>query len=135
MLRNGGRQTVPVQPCGGAYNDDGAAIDAYWETADYDGELFFRVKTFTGVAVRLAASPVTGVKVHARVRGIWQQVFDAKGKARYFDFAYVDFEKLSFSADKTPRTLYGKVKLKKVDKVSNSRIRRKQHIDFGKGER
>lgn len=101
-----------------AYNDDGAAIDAYWETADYDGELFFRVKTFTGIAVRLAASQVTGVKVHARVRGIWKQVFDAKGKARYFDFDYVNFEKLSFSADKTPRTLYGKVKLKKVDKVS-----------------
>ena len=102
----------------GAYNDDGAAIDAYWEPADYDGELFFHVKTFTGIAVRLAASTVTGVKVHARVRGIWQQVFDAKGKDRYFDFNYVDFEKLSFSADKTPRTLYGKVKLKKVDKVS-----------------
>ena len=101
-----------------AYNDDGDPIDAYWETADYDGELFFRVKTFTGIAVRLAASPVTGVTVHARVRGLWQQVYDAKGKARYFDFAYVDFGKFSFSADKTPRTLYGKIKLKKVDKVA-----------------
>ena len=29
----------------------------------------------------------------------------------------MDFEKFSFSADKTPRTLYGKVKIKKADKV------------------
>lgn len=100
-----------------AYNDDGAAIDAHWDTAEFDGELFFHVKTFTGVAVRLAASPVTGVKVLAQVRGIWQQVYDAQGKARYLDFSYVDFGKFSFSSDKTPRTLYGKVKLKKVDKV------------------
>ena len=28
-----------------------------------------------------------------------------------------------------------RIPVKKVDKVSNSRIRRKQHIDFGKGER
>lgn len=101
-----------------AYNDDGAAIDAFWETAVFDGELFFRVKTFTGIAVRLAAATVTGVRVFAQVRGIWRHVFDAKGKARYFDFSYVDFEKVSFSSDKTPRTLYGKVKIKKADKVS-----------------
>lgn len=100
-----------------AYNDDGAAIDAHWDTAEFNGELFFHVKTFTGVAVRLAASPVTGVKVLAQVRGIWQQVYDAQAKARYLDFSYVDFGKFSFSSDKTPRTLYGKVKLKKVDKV------------------
>ena len=100
------------------YNDDGAAIDAFWETAVFDGELFFHVKTFTGIAVRLAAAAVTGVRVFAQVRGIWRHVFDAKGKARYFDFSYVDFEKVSFSSDKTPRTLYGKVKIKKADKVS-----------------
>ena len=108
--------TEPDDP--GAYNDDGAAIDAFWETAVFDGELFFHVKTFTGIAVRLAAAPVTGVRVFAQVRGIWRQVFDAKGKARYFDFSYVDFEKMTFSSDKTPRTLYGKVKIKKADKVS-----------------
>lgn len=112
LCRFGAEPENPAQ-----YSDDGAAINAYWDTADFDGELFFHVKTFTGVAVRLAASPVTGVKVFAQVRGLWQQVFDAKGKARYFDFSYVDFEKFSFSADKTPRTLYGKVKIKKADKV------------------
>ena len=58
-----------------------------------------------------------GVKIYALVRGIWKQVYDAKSKARYLSFEYIDFGKFTFSGDQTPRTLYGKVKLKKVDKV------------------
>ena len=100
-----------------SYNDDGEAITAYWDTADFDGNLFFQTKSFTGVAARLAAAPVTGVKIYALVRGIWKQVYDAKSKARYLSFEYIDFAKFTFSGDQTPRTLYGKVKLKKVDKV------------------
>ena len=100
-----------------SYNDDGEAITAYWDTADFDGNLFFQTKSFTGVAARLAAAPVTGVKIYALVRGIWKQVYDAKSKARYLSFEYIDFGKFTFSGDQTPRTLYGKVKLKKVDKV------------------
>ena len=100
-----------------SYNDDGEAITAYWDTADFDGNLFFQTKSFTGVAARLAAAPVTGVKIYALVRGTWRQVYDAKSKARYLSFEYIDFGKFTFSGDRTPRTLYGKVKLKKVDKV------------------
>ena len=51
-----------------SYNDDGEAITAYWDTADFDGNLFFQTKSFTGVAARLAAAPVTGVKIYALVR-------------------------------------------------------------------
>ena len=100
-----------------SYNDDGAAIDAYWETSDFDGQAFFHSKTFTSVSVRLAAAAVTGVKIFAQKRGLWAQVFDAKERARYFDWNYIDFAKFVFSADRTPRTLWGKVKIKKVDKV------------------
>lgn len=100
-----------------SYNDDGAAIDAYWETSDFDGKIFFHVKTFTGLAVRLAAAVNTGVVVYAQVRGIWKQVFSGGAKARYFDWSYIDFSKFVFSADRTPRTLYGKIKIKKADKV------------------
>ena len=100
-----------------SYNDDGAAIDAYWETSDFDGNAFFKSKTFTGIAVRLAAAVLTGVKIFAQKRGIWSQVFDAKERARYLDWNYIDFSKFVFSADRTPRTLYGKIKIKKVDKV------------------
>lgn len=100
-----------------SYNDDGAAIDAYWETSDFDGKIFFHVKTFTGLAVRLAAAVNTGVVVYAQVRGMWKQVFSSGAKARYFDWSYIDFSKFTFSSDRTPRTLYGKIKLKKADKV------------------
>lgn len=100
-----------------SYNDDGAAIDAYWETSDFDGKAFFRAKTFTGVSVRLASAVLTGVKIYAQKQGIWSQVFDAKERARYLDWSYIDFAKFVFSADRTPRTLWGKIKLKKVDKV------------------
>ena len=100
-----------------SYNDDGRAIDAYWETSDFDGKIFFHVKTFTGIAVRLAAAVNTGVVVYAQVRGIWKQIFSSGAKARYFDFGYIDFSKFSFSSDRTPRTLFGKIKLKKADKA------------------
>lgn len=101
----------------GSYNDDGAAIDAYWETCDFDGNAFFKSKTFTGLAVRLASAVQTGVKIHAQKRGVWAQVFDAKDRARYFSWDYLEFAKFVFTSDQTPRTLYGKVKIKKVDKV------------------
>lgn len=100
-----------------SYNDDGEAIDAYWETSDFDGEIFFKSKTFTGIACRLAAAVQTGVKISALKRGIWNQIFDAKERARYFDWGYVNFAKFTFNSDRTPRTLYGKIKIKKVDKV------------------
>ena len=67
--------------------------------------------------MRLASAVLTGVKVYAQKRGIWNLVFDAKDRARYFSWDYVDFAKFVFSSDQTPRTLYGKVKIKKVDKV------------------
>lgn len=100
-----------------SYNDDGAAIDAYWETSDFDGKSFFKNKTFTSVSIRLAAAVLTGVKIHAQRRGIWSLVYDAKERARYFDWSYIDFSKFVFSSDQTPRTLSGKVKIKKVDKT------------------
>lgn len=104
-----------------SYNDDGVAIDAYWETCDFDGNTFFKTKTFTGIAVRLASAVLTGVKIFAQKQGVWNgvwsQVFDAKDRARYFSWDYIDFAKFVFSSDRTPRTLYGKVKIKKVDKV------------------
>lgn len=99
------------------YNDDGVAINAYWETSDFDGNAFYHSKTFTSVSCRLASAVLTGVKIFAQKRGIWSQVFDAKERARYFDWSYIDFSKFVFSADQTPRTLFGKIKIKKVDKT------------------
>lgn len=101
----------------GSYNDDGEAIDAYWETTDFDGKLFFHAKTYGYLAVRLAAAPLTGCKIFAQRRGLWSMLMDTKEKARYFSWEYIDFEKFVFSADTTPRTVGTKIKIKKVDKI------------------
>ena len=114
-----------------SYNDDGAAIDAYWETSDLDGKSFFKNKTFTAVSVRLAAAVLTGVKIYAQRRGIWKLVYDAKERARYFDWSYIDFSKFVFSSDRTPRTLSGKVKIKKVDKTRFRLQNKEKNEPFG----
>lgn len=114
-----------------SYNDDGAAIDAYWETSDFDGKSFFKNKTFTAVSVRLAAAVLTGVKIYAQRRGIWKLVYDAKERARYFDWSYIDFSKFVFSSDRTPRTLSGKVKIKKVDKTRFRLQNKEKNEPFG----
>ena len=114
-----------------SYNDDGAAIDAYWETSDFDGKTFFKNKTFTSVSIRLAAAVLTGVKIYAQRRGLWSLVFDAKERARYFDWSYIDFSKFVFSADRTPRTLSGKVKIKKVDKTRFRLQNQEKNEPFG----
>ncbi len=100
-----------------AYSDAGQPIRAYWDTPDIDGDSFYRNKTFRHLAVRLASAPQTGLKVYAQKKGIWSLIYDAGEKARYFDWEYVDFSKLVFSSDRTPKTLGGKIKIKKADKV------------------
>lgn len=100
-----------------SYNDDGNPIQAYWETANIEGDLFYHNKTFRYLAVRLAAAVQTGVKIDVQKKGLWSQIFDAGAKARYLDFRQINFAKWSFSTDQTPRTLGGKIKIKKVDKV------------------
>ena len=99
-----------------SYNDDGAAIEAYWDTPDISGKLFYKNKTFRRVDVRIAAAPVTGCRIYAQKRGIWYLVYQSGEKARYFDWSYINFAKFVFSADRTPHTLGGKIKVKKVDK-------------------
>lgn len=100
-----------------SYNDDGVPIVAYWDTPDLSGKYAWQNKTFRYVSVRLAAAVVTGVKIFVQKRGIWSQIYDAGEKARYFDWSYINFAKFVFSSDRTPRTLGGKIKVKKVDKA------------------
>ncbi len=99
-----------------SYNDDAQAITAYWDTPDLSGSVFFKNKTFRAVSVLLAAAPLTGCRVLAQKKGIWSQVYDSGQKARYFDWNYIDMAKFVFSSDRTPHTLNGKIKVKKVDK-------------------
>ncbi len=100
-----------------SYYDDGRAIAAYWDTPDIDGGLFYQNKTFRYVALRLASAIMTGVKISVQVQGIWGLLFDGSDRGRYFDWNFIDFSKFTFSTDKTPRTISGKIKVKKVDKA------------------
>ncbi|MEA4816707.1 MAG: hypothetical protein VB120_07615 [Lachnospiraceae bacterium] len=99
------------------YNDNGSAIDAVWELPDINGKIFYKNKTFKRVEVSLASAIATGVKIFAKKRGIWSEIFDGGAKARYLDFNYVNFDKLNFSSDTTPRTLGGRISLRKADKL------------------
>ncbi len=114
-----------------SYNDNGAAIACRWDLPDLDGKLFYKNKTFRRIDVRLASAIATGVKIYVQKRGIWSLLFDAGAKARYFDFSYIDFGKINFSSDATPRTLGSKIKVKKVDKARFSLRNEEANEPFG----
>ncbi|MBQ7646660.1 MAG: hypothetical protein IJS94_05260, partial [Clostridia bacterium] len=102
-----------------SYSDNGKAINAYWETPDIDGYVFFKNKTFRYLALKIAPAIFTGVKVFLQIKGIWLKdpIFESGARSRYFSFDYIDFEKLSFSSDRTAKTLTKKLKVKKNDKI------------------
>lgn len=114
-----------------SYNDDGEAISARWDLPDFDGRNFFKNKTFRYISVRLAAAIATGMEVWALRRGLWTRLFDSGARARYFDFSYVDFGKINFSSDETPRTIGSKIKVKKVDKARFSIRNNVKNEPFG----
>ena len=114
-----------------SYNDDGAAIPARWDTPDLSGKLFYKNKNFRRVDLILAPAIATGVKVYAQVKGAWSEIFDSGITATFFDFDYVDFSELNFSTDDTPRTMGGKVKIKKVDKAAFSLRNEEKDEPFG----
>lgn len=114
-----------------SYNDDGVAIPARWDTPDLSGKLFYKNKNFRRVDLILAPAIATGVKVYAQVKGAWSEIFDSGITATFFDFDYVDFSELNFSTDDTPRTMGGKVKIKKVDKAAFSLRNEEKDEPFG----
>lgn len=99
-----------------AYNDDGDAIEAIWETPDIDGKLFYKNKSLKSLAVRIESAVATSIKIHAMQRGLWELVKEDNDFARYFTFSQLIFSKLSFSTDQTQKMLSMKVRIKKVDK-------------------
>jgi len=100
-----------------SYHDNGAAINAYWEIPEVSGISFYKKKNFRHIALRLASGAQTGAKVSVEVKGIWKEIFDTGARARYFNWDYIDFNNIVFSADRTPKTIGGKIKFKNVDKV------------------
>ncbi len=114
-----------------SYNDNGAAICARWDTPELMGKLFYKNKNFRRIDCMLAPAIATGVRVFAQVKGVWREIFDSGAKAMYFDFTYINWERINFSTDATPRAVGQKIKIKKVDKVCFSLRNEQYNEPFG----
>lgn len=99
------------------FNDAGTAISARWDIPDLDGKNFFKNKTFRYMSVKIAPAIICGFSAYALSRGFWTKLFNTGARSNYFDFSYIDFGKINFSSDTTPRTLGSKIKVKKVDRA------------------
>lgn len=100
-----------------SYNDDGVAINAYWDTPVLSTEMFFTKKSFRYLAVKTRPASETGITVSAQIRGVWSELFSESGALRYLSFERLSFSKLSFSCDPTPRAVGRKLRLPRVDKI------------------
>lgn len=100
-----------------SYNDDGTAIQAVWETPDLGGKLFYKNKSFCRYALQLTPAVATSVAVWVQKRGIWRLVRREERKARYLSYCRWCYSKFTYSNDSTTKTLYGKLRIKRVDKA------------------
>lgn len=79
----------------------------------------------------LGACDCNGGEGFAQVKGVWSEIFDSGARAMYFDFTHINWERINFSTDDTPRTIGGKIKIKKVDKVAFSLRNEQLNEPFG----
>lgn len=100
-----------------SYQDDGAAIDAFWETPELSGRDFYKNKTFRYLAVKVGSAVATSLIAWGQVKGIWQVLKREERKARYFNYSQLVYSKFTYSNDRTSRTLHLKTKIKRVDKT------------------
>lgn len=100
-----------------SYTDDGAPIAARWELPDFSGTQFYCSKAVRALRLRLAAAPVTSLKVLAMQNGLWHTVATEDTKARYFDWTNLNWAKFTWSCDGSPRLVSLRTSVKRVDKV------------------
>ena len=99
-----------------SYNDDGEPIVSIWETADIDGQLFYKNKTLRYVAVRVDSAVRTSLRLDVYDKGFWEFVKYDDEFAGYLDFSEIDFSRFTFSCDTTQQIFRTKLRVKKVDK-------------------
>ena len=114
-----------------SYMDEDRPIRAWWEFPDFDGKDFYMNKTIRYIAFRLASAVSTGCQVWVLKEGEWMLLSNENTKARYWDYAQIDYGKFTYSNDTTPRTIGKKVKLKKVDKVRFRLLNEEPREPFG----
>ena len=114
-----------------SYNDNGEPISGVWETADINGQLFYKNKTFRYIAMRCTPAVSSSIQIWAEKYGIWNMIKEDTQNVRYFSFHNIVFSKVTFSNDKTQKTLSTKARLKKLDKVRFRFINEKVNEPFG----
>lgn len=100
-----------------SYSDDGQPITCSWRTPYLEGKSFYKNKSFKFLAIRLSSAVATSVKIFSQRRGIWTMIKENEAAARYFSWSNICWSKFSWSPDSTPKTVSGKVRVKKVDKA------------------
>ncbi|MDO4566400.1 MAG: hypothetical protein Q4B42_03620 [Oscillospiraceae bacterium] len=100
-----------------SYNDEGEAIEAYWDTPMLTTQQFYTKKSFRYLALKTRPASETSLRVSAQIRGVWTPLFEESAALRYLQFSKLSFSKLSFSCDATPRAIGRKLRLPKVDKI------------------
>lgn len=113
------------------YNDDGAAIEAYWTIPSFSGKEFYKKKTVRYLAVKVAPAIATSIRIWVQKKGIWSLLFEEFGRTRYFSWTQLCWSKFSWSSDTTPRTVGRKVKIKKIDQASFRLENREKDEPFG----
>jgi len=114
-----------------SYNDNGAAIDCRWETADIMETLFYKNKKYRYLALKCLPALASSVEIWAQRNGLWEMLKEDITTLRYFDFRYIDFEKWGFSTDNTAKVLSSKVRLRKLDHVRFRFVNKKVNEPFG----
>ncbi len=114
-----------------SFNDNEEPIEAYWELPDIDGKAFYKNKTFKHISSRLASAVSTGVKIYVQKKGVWYEIYDSQGRARYFSWSRFNWAKFTWSGDSTPRTLNSKIKVKRVDKARYRLLNNELNEPFG----
>lgn len=71
-----------------SYSDNGAPIEAIWQTADLDGSLFYHAKTYRRFSVYLSSEGNTSIEAYYRKdSGEWQYMEDNGLETRRFYFS------------------------------------------------
>lgn len=98
-----------------SYSDDGVPIECWWETADFNGKIFYKNKSLRYVAIRLKSAVATSIRIYAMDRGLWTLIKSDETGARYFSFSNFMFSKFTFSTNTSQQMIHTKARIKKVD--------------------
>lgn len=100
-----------------SYSDEGRPITAYWDIPDFAGQSFCRKKTVRKIALRLASGAATSVKILAQLRGVWVTLQEELFQGRHWDYGQLDYGRLTYDNDTTPRTYCRRKRLRGYDSV------------------